>query len=309
MKKYSNQIIITITFIILILIFLNKSLISSTVITSFYIWFNTLVPSMFPMFVTSNILISYNFINYIPKHLTTLLMKIFNVSKEAVLVILISLISGFPNNALAIKTSYEMKLITKEESEHLLLFCHFANPLFILETIGIFYLKNNTYGLIILLSHIISSIIIGITFRHKNNPTKDNYISKNTNCQSFNTIFTHSIKKSIDTLLMISSTIASFLIISTLLCHIFKLNNTQSMIIKGILEMTIGLNTLSLLNIKDIYKVIISTMILSFGGLSIHMQVISILDNKLNYHNYLIGRIYQVIISIIISPIIYIILT
>lgn len=309
MKKYSDQIIIIITFIILILIFLNKSLISSTVITSFYIWFNTLVPSMFPMFVTSNILISYNFINYIPKHLTTLLMKIFNVSKEAVLVILISLISGFPSNALAIKTSYEMKLITKEEAEHLLLICHFANPLFVLETIGVFYLKNNTYGIIILLSHILSSIIIGITLRHKNNPTKDNYITKTTSCQSFGTIFSLSIKKSVNTLLMISGTVSSFLIISTLICYIFKLNNIESMIIKGIFEMTMGLNTLSLLNIKDIYKVIISTMILSFGGLSIHMQVISILDNKINYHNYFIGRIYQVIISIIISYTLFIILT
>lgn len=309
MKKYSDQIIIIITFIILILIFLNKSLISSTVITSFYIWFNTLVPSMFPMFVTSNILISYNFINYIPKHLTTLLMKIFNISKEAVLVILISLISGFPSNALAIKTSYEMKLITKEEAEHLLLICHFANPLFILETIGVFYLKNNTYGIIILLSHILSSIIIGITFRHKNNPTKDNYITKTTSCQSFGTIFSLSIKKSVNTLLMISGTVSSFLIISTLICYIFKLNNIESMIIKGIFEMTMGLNSLSLLNIKDIYKVIISTMILSFGGLSIHMQVISILDNKINYHNYFIGRIYQVIISIIISYTLFIILT
>lgn len=309
MKKYSDQIIIIITFIILILIFLNKSLISSTVITSFYIWFNTLVPSMFPMFVTSNILISYNFINYIPKHLTTLLMKIFNVSKEAVLVILISLISGFPSNALAIKTSYEMKLITKEEAEHLLLICHFANPLFVLETIGVFYLKNNTYGIIILLSHILSSIIIGITLRHKNNPTKNNYITKTTSCQSFGTIFSLSIKKSVNTLLMISGTVSSFLIISTLICYIFKLNNIESMIIKGIFEMTMGLNSLSLLNIKDIYKVIISTMILSFGGLSIHMQVISILDNKINYHNYFIGRIYQVIISIIISYTLFIILT
>lgn len=309
MKKYSDQIIIIITFIILILIFLNKSLISSTVITSFYIWFNTLVPSMFPMFVTSNILISYNFINYIPKHLTTLLMKIFNISKEAVLVILISLISGFPSNALAIKTSYEMKLITKEEAEHLLLICHFANPLFVLETIGVFYLKNNTYGIIILLSHILSSIIIGITFRHKNNPTKNNYITKTTSCQSFGTIFSLSIKKSVNTLLMISGTVSSFLIISTLICYIFKLNNIESMIIKGIFEMTMGLNSLSLLNIKDIYKVIISTMILSFGGLSIHMQVISILDNKINYHNYFIGRIYQVIISIIISYTLFIILT
>ena len=57
----------------------------------------------------------------------------------------------------------------------------------------------------------------------------------------------------------------------------------------------------SIYNISDIYKVIISSMIISFGGLSIHMQVISILDDKIRYRNYFIGRLYQVFLSIIFS--------
>ena len=66
MKKYSNLIIIIITFIFLILILLNREIVSYTIINSFNIWFNTLVPSMFPMFILSDILINYNFIEYIP---------------------------------------------------------------------------------------------------------------------------------------------------------------------------------------------------------------------------------------------------
>ncbi len=301
MKKYSNQIIVIVTFIILILIFFNKSLVSDTIISSFYIWFNTLVPSMFPMFVTSNILISYNFIMYIPRVITSFFSKLFNISKEAVLVLFISLIAGFPNNAMAIRSSYDMKLISKLEAEHLLLICHFANPLFVLETIGVFYLKNNMYGIIILISHILSNIIIGIIFRNKNIPTSDNYISKNTNCQSFGALFSLSIKKSVNTLFMIFGIVTSFLIVSTLICHILVLDDYLSVLVKAVLEMTMGLSSLSLLNISDIYKVIISSMIISFGGLSIHMQVISILDDKIRYRNYFIGRLYQVFLSIIFS--------
>ena len=276
MKKYSNQIIVIVTFIILILIFFNKSLVSDTIISSFYIW-------------------------YIPKVITSFFSKLFNISKEAVLVLFISLIAGFPNNAVAIRTSYDMKLISKLEAEHLLLICHFANPLFVLETIGVFYLKNNMYGIIVLVSHILSNIIIGIIFRNKNIPTSDNYISKKTNCQSFGTLFSLSIKKSVKTLFMISGIVTSFLIVSTLVCHIFALDDRLSVLVKAVLEMTMGLSSLSLLNISDIYKVIISSMIISFGGLSIHMQVISILDDKIRYRNYFIGRLYQVFLSIIFS--------
>ena len=125
MKKYSNLIIVMITFIILILILFNKEIVSNTIITSFYIWFNTLVPSMLPMFILSDILINYNFISFIPDKITNIISKIFNISKEAVLVLFISLIAGFPSNGTAIKTSYDLKLISKEEASHLLLFVHF----------------------------------------------------------------------------------------------------------------------------------------------------------------------------------------
>lgn len=301
MKKYSNQIIVITTFIILIFILFNRDIVSNTVISSFYIWFNTLVPSMFPMFVTSDILINANFVLYVPNFITNFFMKIFNVSKEAVLTILISLIAGFPNNALAIRTSFDAGFISKRECEHLLYICHFANPLFVLETVGVFYLKNNIYGVIILVSNIISSFIIGIILRRRNIPTNNKYISKKVNCQSFGTLLSNSIKKSVNTLLMISGVIASFLIVSSLICYIFNFNDYIGTFIRGLFEMTMGIRSLSLLNILDIYKVMISSVILSFGGLSIHLQVISILDDKIRYRNYFVGRIYQAIISLVLS--------
>lgn len=301
MKKYSNLIIVMVSFIILILIFLNKTLVSDTIISSFYIWFNTLVPSMFPMFVLSDILINYHFIDYIPKGIIWLIGRLFNISDAGVLVLLLSLISGFPTNAINIKSAYDMHLLSKDECEHLLLFNHFANPLFVLQTIGIFYLNNNHYGIIILTSHILSNIIIGVLFRRKNNPTKCNYISSYEKSQSFGNVLSSSIKKSINMLLMISGTVTLFLILSTLICNIFNLNDYLSVMVKGILEMTMGLSSLAKLSIDGIYKVIFSVMFISFGGLSIHLQIVSVLDEDISYRNYFIGRIYQVIISSLIA--------
>lgn len=301
MKKYSNLIIVILIFSTLILILFNKNLISKTIITSFGIWFNTLVPSMFPMFILSDILINYNFTEYIPKKIIDFISKLFNISRSAVLIILLSIISGFPTNAINIKNSYDMKSISKEEAEHLLLFNHFPNPLFVLQTVGIFYLNNTKYGIIILVSVILSSIIIGILFRNKNNYSIDNYISKNYKCQNFGNVLSASIKKTIDNLFMVSGTVTLFLILSTLIINVFELNEYFSVLIQGVLEMTMSISSLSLLNISDTLKVIFSTMIISFGGFSIHLQVISALGDDIKYRNYLIGRIYQIIISGFIS--------
>ena len=215
------------------------------------------------------------------------------------------MVSGFPLNAMNIITSYNNNLISKEEAEHLLLFNHFPNPLFVLNTVGILYLNNNKYGVIILISTYLSSIILGILVRNKNTLTNNNCITKSSKSQTFTEIFSSSIKKSINSLLMISVTVCLFLILSTLIINIFHLNSYLSLGIKSILEMTMGLEHLSKLNISNIFKVILSSSIISFGGLSIHMQVISILDERIRYRNYFIGRIYQVLISLIISLILF----
>lgn len=302
MKKYSNQIIIILTFITLILVLINKNLVSESILSSLYIWYNTLVPSMFPMIIISDILITYNSINIIPNIITKTISKLFNISNNAVIIFILSLVSGFPTNAISIKKAIDTKIITKEEGEHLLLFCNFANPLFILETVGSFYLKNNTYGLIILISHILSNIIIGLLFRKHNHP-KNNYIIEQNKSQSFNTVLSNSIYKSINSLLLIAGTVTLFLILTTLITHIFNLNNYLTLIIKSILEMTMSLSYLSNLNINNTLKVIISSSIISFSGLSIHLQVISSLDN-IKYKNYLKGRILSLVFSSLISYII-----
>lgn len=114
-----------------------------------------------------------------------------------------------------------MKYLTKEESEHLLLFNHFANPLFILTTVGLFFLNNRKYGIIIFISHILGSITIALLFRRKNNPTKNNFNTKKLQSQNFGTILSNSIRRTIDALLMISITVTIFLVIGTLITNIF----------------------------------------------------------------------------------------
>lgn len=308
MKKYSNLIIVILCFATLFLILCNKNLISRTIITSFGIWFNTLVPSMFPMFILSDILINYNFTMYIPKRIVNFISKIFNISNSAVLIVFLSMISGFPTNAINIRNAYDNNMISKNEAEHLLLFNHFANPLFILETVGAFYLNSNKYGIIILISLILGSFIIGILCRNKNHITLVNYISKNDNCQSFGTILSETIKKSINSLLMISGTVTLFLVLSTLIINVFNLNSYIAVLIQGILEMTMATSLLSSLSVNDIVKVLLTTSIIAFGGLSIHLQVISILDDKIRYRNYFIGRLLHALISGFVSFVIMILI-
>ncbi len=305
-QKYFNYLIIIVCLYLLINFFLNKELVFYTITISLNIWLNNLLPSLFPIFILSDILINYNFINYIPNPIKKFLSKLFNISPNATLIFLLSIISGFPSNARNTRELYNNNLITREEASHILSFTHFANPLFILGAVSIFFLKNKKLGLIIFLSHYLSNIILGIILRKKNSNICLNSNIHVYKSQSFGHIFTESIKKAIDTLFVILGTITCFLIIATIITNKLQLNGYLSMIIKSILEITIGLKELSLLNLSDFLKVIISSMIISFGGFSVHMQVMSFIENSnISYKPFFIGRIYQVLISGLLSIIFY----
>ena len=305
MKKYSNFLIVIITLFFLIEIFTNKNLIFNTISFSLDIWVNNLIPSLFPMFILSDILITYNFVKYIPKWFINIFSYLFNIKKECTLVFFLSMLSGFPTNAKNIRKLYDMNIINGREASHMLMFTHFSNPLFILGTLSIFFLNNKKLGIIILLSHYLSNFIIGVIVRKLNNISNSTSNEKEKKLY-FGPVFVNAIKSSIDTLLLILGTLTCFLIISAIIINRFDLNSYNSLLIKSILEITMGLKELSLFNFSNLTKVILSSCILSFGGLSVHMQVISqLIDTDISYKSFFIGRILQVFISLILSYFIY----
>ena len=86
--------------------------------------------------------------------------------------------------------------------------------------------------------------------------------------------------------------------LATIIINTFKFNIYNQMIIKGIFEITIGIEVLSKLAISMNYKLIIASMILAFGGISVHVQVLSqIAGTKIKYIYFFIGRMYQMIIA------------
>lgn len=299
--KYKNIIIIICSLFFLVNLIIYRNLVFDTVGFSLNIWITSLLPALFPFFIVSDMLINYDVIKYFPKVIRNSIKYLFNVSDNGLVIILLSMLSGFPSNARNIKNMYLDKKITKEEGEHLLYFTHFSNPMFILGTIPLI-LNSNKISKYILISHYLANIILGICLRKYNRVNDSNNSNYKEDKHNFGLVLTTSIRKSLDSVLGILGTLTVFLIISTLLINFFNLDNTSSLLVKSILELTSGLKELGSYNLLDKYLLIISSCILSFGGLSVHMQVINeLVDTDISYKNYFIGRILQVVLSLGIS--------
>ena len=299
-----KKLIIIILLSILIIILINPLETMRAVDTSFNICIKNLFPTLFPFLLISNIMVNYGFIDICSQTGKKIMPKLFGINANGFYVVFMSMLSGSPSNAKYINQLLDKNLINNYEANQLLKFTQFVNPLFIIGTIGITYLHSPKLGMIILISHYLGNFIIGLTLKKKTNIANQNYITIDNN-KSFFQILTQSINDTINTLMLILGVITSCLILITMINQILFLNP----LCNGILEITQGIKYISSSHIDIFLKTIIITFFISFGGLSIHMQVMSILeDKKIRYLPYLFTRIIHGLISSIIVIILYIIL-
>ena len=291
MKKYLNFTILLLFLFVLIQILLNSNIYINCIQDSIIFWKDRLVTTILPFLLLSEFLINYGFINIINILFGKILKKIFNINSNACYVFFMSLLSGFPSGAIYINDLYQKKLISSESANKALIICHFSNPLFIIGFIG--NVIGIKYGYYILIIHYLSTIIIGIIYRKNNNGEEiiNKYVSN-----KFGNVLRNSIKKAIDNLLLILGTIIFFNILSTTL-NFIDLPIFLKNFINMFLELSNGINFV--INNFDIkLQCLFISMILSFGGLCVHFQIISILEeSKIKYQNYLISRILQSLIS------------
>lgn len=286
------------------------------------LWTNNVIPSLFPFLVAVELLKNTNIIYFLSIHLDEYMNPLFNLPGISAFPFIMGILSGYPVGAKIVSDLYEKNACTKDEAERMLPFVNNSGPLFIIGTVGISFYANSTIGIILLFTHIISSITVGIVFgiisrikkRHKY--SNSNYLVSPNNAISIyelGEILGSSIMSSIRTILLIGGFVTLFsviisilektkvlIIISNLLGNIFNINSSIiSSFITGIIEFTNGLNKISAIHLKNIsLNIIISSFIIGFGGISVLLQVLSIIaKQKLSINKYVIGKLLQAFVS------------
>ena len=251
---------------------------------------------------------------------------LFNVNGKGSLAFIMGIISGYPIGAKIAANFRKNNICSKEECERLLSFTNNSGPLFIVGTVGISMFGNSTIGLLLLITHILACITVGIIFRFwKFNSSSPNYVGtktsnykkcKNITFSNLGEILGKSITNSISTILMIGGFVVIFSsIISILkasgilqslvlmLTPIFDFLHFDSSFISGILtgllEITNGISSISSINIKAIsVNIIITAFLLGFGGLSVLLQVLSITSKTdLSIKPYVYGKLLHGILA------------
>lgn len=291
-KTFKRIIILIILSVLLILYLLNASLIIKSILEYTKLFFTKLFPANFIFFTLSSLLIDYGLIETISTYT--------NLNTSNFYIFLMSLISGFPSGSKYTKELLEKKLITTKEANTIIMSTHFPNPLFLLGTVALI-LENKSIALKIYFSLLLSNLLIFLFSNKKQEQMPISYKEPPTLALSLN----KAINSTIKTIILIYGTSLFFFLISVIISKYFLLNTTTYIFINGLFDLTKGVSSLTLTN-NSLLKALFTILFISFGGISIHMQVKSIItDTPIKYKNFLIGRIISTILAIIIFLIFY----
>ena len=308
MKKIQSVLIMIILLFICFEVLTDSESILKSVIFSLNIFKNNIFPSLFPFFVLSSLLIKYGLPEFMSNIFESFMGRVFKISGECSFIFFMSILSGNPASAKYTRELYLNGSINVYEATKILCFSAFTSPLFILGGLSAL-LNNNEVPILILICHYLGNITVGILMRNYH-PSKvkgkgslkraidEMHIKRISNKESFGTIITNSLVESINTLLLILGVITMCLVITTIISNNINLNSTFQSVLNGFIEMTQGIKYISLEAIPLKLKCVLSVMILSFGGLSVHMQIMSVLsDTDIKYLPFLASRGLASIIS------------
>ncbi len=273
-------------------LFTNKLIIEEKIISSFNLFITKVFPSLFPMFIISEILISLNLPYYLNKYLTPLFKKIFNIDGPSIYILIMSLLSGTPTNAVITSSLLNKHFLSSESATTILSYTLLSNPLFLYTMLSLTF--PSKICLILIINNYLANLILGIILRNHNTPSTYPITYQNI---PLSTSIISAIQKSLTTLLMILGTIIFFNLIPTITS--IPIINT---LFTCFLEITNGLSLLSTISISLKLKIIIASLTISFTGLCIHTQIKSIIsDTSINYTQFLKNRFSHLIISLILN--------
>ena len=279
MNKKITKYLILILFSLLIAVILSEPQICrNAAITGILLCGRVIIPSLFVFTVC---------ILFIMKILTAEKNDYLS-EKERFFIILFSMIGGYPVGAKLINNAVTEHKLTPKEGGRMLNFCINAGPAFIIGAVGTGIIGSKKLGYILFVSHIISSIIMGLFFKEKKKISIKKS-SKNTTDLILTDCFVNSVSEASAMIIGICGYVILFSVIGAYFGYLSK-TAAFFKYFSLFLEVTNGVSQK-----ENIYLI---SFLLGFSGLCIWFQILSAGKNiKINPIVFILFRIIHGILS------------
>lgn len=259
----------------------------------------TVVPSLFPFFVLSGVINSC----LIGQKFTLLqpLGRLTKIPKGTESLVVLGFLAGYPVGAQLITQAYIDGNLKKDTARRMLGFCNNAGPAFLFGMVSPLF-SSRKIILILWGIHILSALIAGYIL-----PSKRTEPTKITSCPGIS--FSQSLQKAIKAICSVCGWIIMFRVVFGFLNRWFLwlLPVAAQALIGGLLELSNGCIMLQSISGEGLRFLLAGTM-LSFGGLCVSMQTISVTEG-LGTGWYFLGKLLQttlvILFSLLLQPVLF----
>lgn len=302
------------------------------------LWFNTLFPAQFPFIAGANILIGVGAVNFLGVLLEPIMKPLFNIDGKGAFPFILGIISGCPVGAKITANLRQSNQISVYDANRIMSICNNSGPLFMLGTVSIGMFDNIRLGFYMIIVTYISALSTGLIYRfyglkEKSYSKSNKNILKTAyrkqienrlnNYKGLGTILSDSIMDSMETVAKIGGFVIFFSVISAILINtpiisiveyilnpvFLTLNIDKSLyrgILLGIVEITNGIDIISSSIAPLKHQAIAVVCLMSWNGLSIHAQIISMFGNTdIKIMPYICSKLIQTLFAYIYGCILF----
>lgn len=272
--------------------------------------YNVILPSLFPFFVLSALVVDLGLAGYIGRALEGIMRPLFNVPGACASAFALGFVGGYPVGARTALSLYQKGMCTKTEAERLLAFCNNSGPTFILGVVGAGVFASSKVGLLLYLAHAAASVCVGFLFRFykREGKRRERRASPTFEAERITVAFTGAIKNSFLSTLNICAFVVFFTVVIKLLFLSGLLPGLAGVLgallspmgfstqwaerlLTGLIELTSGVWTLTGAGTMS-GKLSMAAFLLGWAGLSVHCQVLSFIGGSgLSVKTYIGGKL------------------
>ncbi len=262
---------------------------SSAVLSGINLWVACVLPSLFPYFFITSILSGLKVTGKISYKLSPFTRTLFNTGGSTGYAFMTSLISGYPIGAKVVADLKNAQLLSDTESVRAAAFCSTSSPMFILSSVGSIMFNSSAFGLTLFLTHVISTILVGVIFSFYKRKDKPKNTSSLPELNHTDNVLYQSAYSAVTSVLVVGGLITIFYLLTEILLSLNLLSpiidavtlftgdkNLSRSIVLGAFECTRGLKTLSKNGIT-FFTLPFAAAICGFGGLSVIAQSLAYL--------------------------------
>ncbi|MBR4880349.1 MAG: hypothetical protein IKU19_00340 [Clostridia bacterium] len=243
----------------------------------------TLIPSVFPFMVLTNLLLSCGFDNMVKNLIKRPFEALFHLNGNLASAYILGIISGYPQGAYAIAEIYSGGGCTRDEAEHALAFCNNTGPAFMIGAVGSL-MGDMGLGWSLFFLQTAVTLLYGIITRPK-------ALSSSPDIKKKASVSLDVIPKAVTSSVIPMLNICGFVVIFALVCSwvsFLSVSTETKAFIYSLLEISNAVKFIS----RDPSLPLLGFS-LFWSGICVHMQTTSVVGGRFSMKRYYVAKIIQ----------------